>query len=372
MPKLATLMALAVSAAVLASACGDNGQPGATARDRIAFESCRAVEPLDPESYTICDIYIIRADGSDPINLTNYPEAAEYFDNTGGTYSWSPDGSRIAFDYCLEGNCEIYLANADGSELTNLTANPAFDAGPMWLPDGNRIVFASDRDHAGGMDSMLYVMNADGSAVARLTEASFSDTGCCSALTLSPDGTRLAADAERDGNFDIYVMNADGSDYTRLTNNPYGDVDPVWSPDGTRIAFVSWSIVGPETSDIYAINADGSNLTRLTDRPEDDHGPVWSPDGERIAFFTYETDSSGNFGSAIYVMNADGTGQVRLTSDPRFESYPAWSADGTRLAFVIDDDSDGDISVMNSDGSAQTNITNSPADDAGPAWQPAP
>ena len=94
-----------------------------------------------------------------------------------------------------------------------------------------------------------------------------------------PDGRRIAFDSQRDGNREIYVMDADGSGVARLTHNGDDDLTPSWSPDGRRIAFASG---GRARLDIYVMNADGSGATRLTDN--DGGTPAWSPDGRRIAF----------------------------------------------------------------------------------------
>jgi Tol biopolymer transport system component len=88
------------------------------------------------------------------------------------------------------------------------------------------------------------------------------------------DGTKIAFQSDRDGNFEIYVMDADGSDPVNLTNNPAYDAQPAWSPDGTRIAFHSYRDGNYE---IYVMGADGSNPVRLTDNPEGDGYPAWSP-----------------------------------------------------------------------------------------------
>src|SRR5215210_4106604 len=142
------------------------------------------------------------------------------------------EAGKIAFHR----NGEIYVMNADGSEQTNISNNPAFDGYPHWSPDGTKIAFASIR--SGGDE--IYVMNADGSNPTRLTSNSATDYQ----PSWSPDGKKIAFASIRDGNDEsefnaIYVMNADdGSDVTRLTNPPnahYATID--WgtnasTPDG--------------------------------------------------------------------------------------------------------------------------------------------
>jgi hypothetical protein len=146
---------------------------------------------------------------------------------------------------------------------------------------------------------------AAATARARATATARSQAGC------------IAFASNRDGNWEIYVMNADGSGVTRLTNNPADDRVPSWSPDGRRIAFDSKRDGNYE---IYVMNADGSGQTNLTNNPADDYMPSWSPDGRRIAF---DSKRDGNY--EIYVMNADGSGVTRLTNNPAFDCCPAWS-----------------------------------------------
>jgi len=199
--------------------------------------------------------------------------------------------TKIAFISNRDGNWEIYVMNADGSELENLTNNPADDATPSWSPDGKKIAFVSVRDFLWDYEP-----------------------------SWSPDGKKIAFWSNRDGNREIYVMNADGSEQRNLTNNPADDVDPSWSPDGKKIAFASRRDGKLNFDEIYVMNADGSEQKRLTNNLGNDDAPSWSPDGKKIAF---SSDKGGN--REIYVMNADGSEQKRLTNNPGFDAYPSWS-----------------------------------------------
>jgi Tol biopolymer transport system component/predicted Ser/Thr protein kinase len=270
------------------------------------------------------------------------------------TPSPTPYSGRIVFDSYRDGNLEIYVMNADGSGLKNLTNNPAGDYVPSWSPDSTRIAFASKRDG----NHEIYVMNADGSGQTRLTDDPAEDYAPCWSL----DSTHVAFQSDRDGDYEIYVMNADGSGQTRLTNNPANDHDPSWSPDCMHIAFYSDRDGNQE---IYVMNADGSGQTRLTNNPADDYYPSWSPDGTRIAF-TSKRDGNRE----IYVMNVDGSEQTRLTNNLASDYYPSWSPDSTRIAFTSERDGNGEIYVMNTDGSGLKNLTGNPADDWWPFWGP--
>jgi len=128
---------------------------------------------------------------------------------------------------------------------------------------------------------------------------------------------RIAFQSDRDGSLEIYVMNADGTAVSRLTNNPAVDVFPAWSPKGNKIAFTSDRDGYP---DIFIINPDGTNLTKLTDTIASDALPSWSPDGETIAFVS---DRDGN--DEIYTIRTDGSNSIRLTNEPAQDLFPDWS-----------------------------------------------
>jgi uncharacterized repeat protein (TIGR01451 family) len=261
------------------------------------------------------------------------------------------NGARIAFESTRDGNSEIYVMNADGTGVVRLTDNSATDAAPSFSLDGSRIVFTSLRDG----NSEVYVMNADGSNQIRLTNNPGTDTRA----SFNGDGGRITFQSNRDGNSEIYVMNDDGSAQTRLTDNPASDSTPSFSVDSSRIAFSSFRDANQE---IYVMNADGSNVTRLTNNSAADRDPIFSPNGSRIAF---HTDRDGNF--EVYVMNADGSAPINLSNTPGSDSDPTFSGDGNRIAFESTREGNANVYIMNADGTGQTRLTDQQMSDLGPS-----
>jgi Tol biopolymer transport system component len=283
-------------------------------------------------------------------------------------------------------------------------------------PNNRRIVFNSNRDGSGVY--RIHTMKADGTAITRLTTSATNDN----APTWSPDGSRIAfVCTSADPRGEICVMNADGTGLTRLTTSPGLDNYPTWSNDGTKIAFFSLRAAadpinaGLEAADIYVMNADGTGVTRLTNRAGTkiypgaaDISPAWSPDGTRIAFLSsrgHPTTSSLD----IYLMNPDGTNVVRLAevgvysgslerlswdSQSRRLAYavdndifvidvvtraitqigfgagkrPSWSPNDGKLVFQSLRDGNHELYQMNADGSGQTRLTVSALNEAWPTW----
>jgi Tol biopolymer transport system component len=253
--------------------------------------------------------------------------------------------------------------------LSVMQINQSAWAGTFPGPNG-QIAFSSNRD--GNFE--IYSMNDDGSDVTRLTDNDANDFD----PSWSPDGEKIAFVSFRDdsNNMEIYVMNADGSDQTRLTDNDDAlDREPSWSPDGEKIVFASNRDGNYE---IYTMNADGSDQTRLTDNDDAlDREPSWSPDGEKIAFVsdrdsTGEGDEVGDV-NAIYSLDADdGSDVTRLTdTDVPLDSHPTWSPDGDRIAFVSFRDGNNEIYSLDADdGSDVTRLTDDARNDLYPTWSP--
>jgi Tol biopolymer transport system component len=282
-------------------------------------------------------------------------------------------GGVIAFTSERDGNMEIYVMNADGSDQRRLTNQSGEDYWPTWSPDGSQIAFASERD--GNFE--IYIMSADGNNQRRLTRSG--DSASDLEPAWSPDGTQIAFMSHSAGKGAIYVVDVDGAEQGSdnrqpLTDGSGDDWLPAWSPDGSRIAFVSHRDGNPE---IYVMNADGSNQQRLTDNVGDDSYPAWSPDGTWISFSSVREGSRG-----LYVMDVDGAEQgsgnlQKLTHDDASVWVSAWSPDGTKIAFTSDRDGNREIYVMDADGAEQglgnlRRLTNDLGLDGIPAWRPRP
>jgi Tol biopolymer transport system component len=275
---------------------------------------------------------------------------------------------RIAFSTDRDGNNEIYTMSSAGKDLVRLTNYPGSDGEPQWSSDGSKLVFVRDAD--------IWVMNADGSGQTNLTNTPPPSLDV--SPTWSPDGSKIAFTSFRDGGFlmRLYVMNADGSNVVRIsTPDPSQDRNPAWSPSGDRILFVRSfeQGSGPPVGDIFSVNPDGSSLTNVTNNPAEYSTPSWSPTGAKIAF-------SGNLpgfeaqSSEIFVINADGSGRVDLSNNPAYDYDPDWSPDGSKLVFTsgrVQTPYNYDIFVMDADGRHQRSLAgNTLAEDGSPDWSP--
>ena len=191
------------------------------------------------------------------------------------------------------GDYEIFTMKPDGSGLFQVTVNTTFERDPAWSADGNWLAYTGAGEIYIRRDRIAF------EETRRLTTNTASDYK----PTFSPDGRKIAFVSYRDGNGEIYVMDTTDSDHdgngdhlTRLTNDAAGDVQPAWSPDGSTIAFTSNR--GGADYEVYVMNADGTGQKRLTKNAAFDGSPAWSPDGTKIAFMS--TRGGGDL--EIYVM----------------------------------------------------------------------
>lgn len=306
------------------------------------------------------DLYVMNADGSDLRNLTpNDPQGVM-------GASWSPDSMRIAYITGAIGALSV-VDLATGS--STLLADNAASA--QWSPDGTQLVYWGFNT-ASSLESDIFVIAADGSSAARNITNQPADAN--RDVDWTPDG-RVIFTSLRSGNWDIYTVNPDGSDLRNLTpDTPAANERYAFSPDGTWLAFTSLSMADQGERNIWLMRANGGAPQMISDHP--DHGqadyPTWSPDGSQLAF-SWMVDGKWN----LHVYDL-ATGAVRnLAAEIGLEGSIAWSPDGTQIAFMgkVNDGTgfyDAELYLVPADGSAPPrNLTNNPgAYDMLPQWVP--
>ena len=256
---------------------------------------------------------------------------------------------------------DIVVASQDGSNAFVITDNASQNESPSLSPDRQTVVFASDRDALG---QQIYTYSIASQSLLKLTTE-----GDNFQPVYSPDGNRIAFVSTRFGDNDVFVMNSDGSNQIQITSDTSNDEQPTFSPDGNRVAIVSDR---DGSQDIWIVSSsDGTGEVRITTAaafPEADSSadiqPVFSPDGNRIAFVSNRLGDND-----IYIINTDGTGLQTVITNPADDINPTWTSDGNSLIFASNR---GDAQVYNLyqttlDGTTVTPLTSLPANVTDPS-----
>ena len=234
---------------------------------------------------------------------------------------WSPDGKRISFVSSRGGNFDLYVMNADGTNVTRLTDHPAADYDPIWMPDGQSMIFSS----------------------------------------------------ERDSRSDLYRLWLIDRRIDRLTHHFVGRaIMPSVSPDGKSVLFAAQTL---QRLNFWEFQVHVLDLATGKTRPLDNSGgacwPSWAPDGRRFANVLLAKEPS-----ALQIRNIDGSGTREIAVDPKqWAYYPDWSSDGKWIALSVSpqhhEGEDWDLALAPADGSAPPRkLTTGPGNDRLPDWKP--
>jgi TolB protein len=257
-------------------------------------------------------IYVMNPDGTGLTKVSQDPNAFDALPR------WSPDGSKLVFSrFVGEPPLNLYRMNADGSNIVRLTNSPdTSDLFAAWTAGGRQIVFTRAPLNSTGAGcaagSTIWIVNADGSGLRQLTPSSF--IACMPAT--SPVGSKIAFSASFDQGFtfQIYTMNLDGSGLRRLSPRVTGfDFRPNWSPDGESLVFLNGPMSGVQYEAIWVMRTDGSERRQITLPSPSWDNPAWSPDGRFIVDDTCTDDHNNPAPCHIWVFTRDGTSRTQLT-----------------------------------------------------------
>ncbi|MBZ0253029.1 MAG: Tol-Pal system beta propeller repeat protein TolB [Candidatus Methylomirabilis sp.] len=263
-------------------------------------------------------------------------------------------GSRIAYVSDQTGAKEIYIAELDGTNTRQITANGTINLFPAWSPDGAKIAYTSYRRR----DPDLFIYDLATGRERLLSGA----PGLDIAPSWSPDGRTIAFSRNSGGDSDIYLADASTGATRRLTNTVGIDVNPRWSPNGRMLVFVSDRGGSPQ---VYVMDAGGGSARRLTFEGVYNTSPIWSPRGDLIA---YVGQVGGSFD--LFTMTPEGAGLRRLTERARDNESPTFSPDGRWIAFSSTRDRRSQLYVTSADGGLVRTLLTGRGNLTDAAWSP--
>ena len=253
---------------------------------------------------------------------------------------------------------QLFTINPGGGSIHRLTHSDTYVSLPTFSKSGEKIAFVKGAPPDGKGE--IYAMRRDGTHQRNLTQNPASD----SSPYFSPDGEQIVFDSDRAGRRQLFLMNSDGSHLRRIIHGSHEDADPVFFPNGGKIAFDR--TVGGQ-GEIYTSHLDGSHQRRLTDNSKYDYYPDVSPDGTLIAFGRDASESN----SELFVMRSDGTDEKRLTHTSEAREFdPTFSPDNRKIAFdsAASEMDDFDIFVMKANGTRRHTILDGPSGDYVSDW----
>ena len=252
--------------------------------------------------------------------------------------------TKIAFVGTLTGKKEIYLCDADGSNLMQLTHDGTISVSPSISPDGHSLIYTG---YQSGYADVYRIQLASG---ARSRIIKFPGTN--SGARFSPDGSRIAVTLSKDGNPEIYVTSSGGGSARRITHTPGVESSPTWSPDGGELIYSSDDSGSPQ---LYRASASGGSPQRLSTGFGYNTAPSWSPDGKRVAF---NTRGGGSFSVAILDLNGGGAHTVGDGEGP------VWGADSRHLVFA----SGSSLVMLDTQTGTRTTIVSGAGKISEPTW----
>ncbi|MBI1910494.1 MAG: Tol-Pal system beta propeller repeat protein TolB [Deltaproteobacteria bacterium] len=261
--------------------------------------------------------------------------------------------TKLLFASDKGGNKEIFVADFDGKNATQITRNRSINLSPQWSPDGSRMLYVSYKK---GTPSLYMLDLKTGKDTVISAKPGINIGG-----RFSPDGTKIALTLSIDRSAELYLFDFNTNEYKRLTDNYGIDVSPSWSPDGTKLAFVSDTSGNPH---IFVLDLPTGNLKRLTFNGKYNSSPAWSPDGKTIAF---SRSDSGRFN--IWVMRPDGSNLTQITFEGNNRS-PSWSPDSRYIVYSYTSRGNSSLFIMQADGSGQQKLDTGIGNEKSPAWSP--